>query len=48
LEGLSVDERIIFKLIFSEYDGGMDWIGLRHNRDKFRAFVNAVVIFRVT
>ena len=28
LENLDVDERIIIKLIFKKWDGGMDWIDL--------------------
>jgi hypothetical protein len=37
------DERIIFKWIFKKWDWAMDWIDLVHNRDRWRALVNAVM-----
>jgi hypothetical protein len=42
-----VDERIILKWIFKTWDGPMDWIELVHDRDKWRALVNALVNLRV-
>jgi hypothetical protein len=42
-----VDGRIILKLIFKHLDGGMDWIELAQDRDRWRAFVNAVMNLRV-
>jgi hypothetical protein len=42
-----VDGRIILKWIFRKWDGGMDWIGLAQDRDRWRALVNAVMNLRV-
>jgi hypothetical protein len=42
-----VDGRIILRRIFRKWDGGMDWIGLAKNRDRWRALVNAVMNLRV-
>jgi hypothetical protein len=43
-----VDGRITFKWIFKKWDGGMDWIELAQNRDRWRALVNTVMNLRVT
>jgi hypothetical protein len=42
-----VDGRIILKWIFKKSDGGMDWIELAQDRDRWRAVVYAVMNFRV-
>jgi hypothetical protein len=42
-----VDGRIILKLIFKKWDGGIDWIELSQDRDRWRALVNAVMNLRV-
>jgi hypothetical protein len=42
-----VDGRIILKWIFKKWDGGMHWIELSQDRDKWRAVVNAVMNLRV-
>ena len=48
LEDPGVDGKIILKWIFSKWDeGGMDWIDLAQDRDRWRALVNAVMNLRV-
>ena len=43
-----IDGRVILIWIFRKCNvGGMDWIELAHDRDKWRALVNAVMNLRV-
>jgi hypothetical protein len=47
LKDPGVDGRIILKWIFERLDGGMDWINLAQDRDRWQALVNAVMNLRV-
>jgi hypothetical protein len=42
-----VDGRVVVKYIFKKWAGGMDWIDLAQDRDRWRAVINAVMNLRV-
>jgi len=43
LEDEGIDERIILRWIFGKWEGGMDWIDLAEDRDRWQALVNMVM-----
>jgi hypothetical protein len=47
LEDSGIDGRIILKWIFERLNGGMDWINLAEDRDRWQALVNTVMNLRV-
>jgi len=47
MEDPGVDGRIILRWIFRVGCGGMDWIDLAEDRDRWRALINAEMNFRV-
>jgi hypothetical protein len=47
LEDPGVDWRIILKWIFKKWNGGIDWIDMAQDRDRWRAVVNEVMNLRV-
>jgi hypothetical protein len=42
-----VDGKIILKWIFEQLDGGIDWIDLTQDRDRWRTVVNTLMYLRV-
>jgi len=46
-EDPGVEGSIILKWIVNTWYGGMDWIDLAQDRDRYRALVNAVMNLRV-
>jgi len=46
-EDQGVDGRIILRWIFRRWEGGMVWIDLAQEKDRWRALVNAVMELRV-
>jgi hypothetical protein len=47
LKDRGVDGRIIIKWIFERLGGGIDWIDLAQDRDRWRDLVNAVMNLRI-
>jgi hypothetical protein len=47
LEDAGIDVRIIYQLIFRKCVGGMDWIDVAQDRDRWRPVENAVMNLRV-
>ena len=47
LEDPDVDGRIILRSIFRKWTGGMDWIDLARDTDRWRELVNVVMNLRV-
>jgi hypothetical protein len=48
LEDPGIDGRIILKWILKKWDGGgMDWIDMAQDRDRWQALVSAVMNLRV-
>jgi hypothetical protein len=48
LEDPGIDGKIILKCIFKKWDGGMDWIDMAQDKDRWRAVVNAVMNLQVS
>jgi hypothetical protein len=46
LEDPGVDGRIILKWILKKLDGGVDWINMAQDRDRWRAVVSTVMNLR--
>jgi hypothetical protein len=47
LEDLGVDGRLKLKRIIKNWYGGMDWIDLVRDRDRWQALVNALMNTRI-
>jgi hypothetical protein len=48
LEDPGVDGKIILKWIFERFGGGIDWIDLAQDRERWRALVYTVINLRVS
>jgi hypothetical protein len=46
LEDPGADGRVILRRIFRKWDGGMDWIDLAQDRDRWRALVTGLMNLR--
>jgi hypothetical protein len=47
MEDPGVDGRIVLIWIFRKWVGGMDWIDVAQDRDRWRALMNAVMSLQV-
>jgi len=47
LEDPGMGGSIILRLIFGKWEGGMDWIDLAQDIDRWRVFVNALMNLRI-
>jgi hypothetical protein len=47
LEYKVIDGRIILRWIFRNWEGGMDWIDLAQDKDRWRVTENTVMNYRV-
>ena len=47
MEHSSADGRMLLKWILDKWDGGIDWINLAQDRDRWRVFLNVVINLRV-
>jgi hypothetical protein len=47
LENLGIDGSIILMWIFKKWNGGMDWIDLAQDRERWQVVVNSVINLRV-
>ena len=48
MEDAGVDGKIILKLIFRKWDGGVDWIDLAQDKDRWQSLVEVVMNLEVS